>query len=83
MQKSLKNQIPMTAAGLKNNLVHEISSISNSDLLVRMMEMGVLPGKKISLLKKAPFNGPMAFIIDGNILALRVEEADLIHLKAE
>ncbi|MDO6437258.1 FeoA family protein [Cyclobacterium sp. 1_MG-2023] len=73
----------MTAAGLKNNSVHEISSIANSNLLVRMMEMGVLPGKKISLLKKAPFNGPMAFIIDGNILALRVEEADLIHLKAE
>ena len=47
-----------------------------------MMEMGVLPGKKISLLKKAPFNGPMAFIIDGNVLALRIEEANLIHLKA-
>jgi len=73
----------MTAAGLNNNTVHEIASITNSNLLVRMMEMGVLPGKKISLLKKAPFKGPMAFIIDGNILALRIEEADLIHLKAE
>lgn len=73
----------MTAAGLNNNTEHEISSIANSNLLVRMMEMGVLPGKKISLLKKAPFKGPMAFVIDGNILALRVEEADLIHLKAE
>ncbi|GEO20927.1 FeoA family protein [Cyclobacterium qasimii] len=73
----------MTAARLNNNTVHEIASITNSNLLVRMMEMGVLPGKKISLLKKAPFNGPMAFIIDGNILALRIEEADLIHLKAE
>ena len=72
----------MTAAGLNNNTIYEIDSIANSNLLVRMMEMGVLPGKKISLLKKAPFNGPMAFIIDGNVLALRREEADLIHLKA-
>jgi|TARA_R110002096_G_C14197858_1_gene688613 ferrous iron transport protein A len=72
----------MTAAGLNNNTIYEIDSIANSNLLVRMMEMGVLPGKKISLLKKAPFNGPMAFIIDGNVLALRIEEADLIHLKA-
>ncbi|AKP52604.1 FeoA family protein [Cyclobacterium amurskyense] len=72
----------MTAAGLNNNTIYEIDSIANSNLLVRMMEMGVLPGKKISLLKKAPFNGPMAFIIDGNVLALRIEEANLIHLKA-
>ena len=72
----------MTAAGLNNNTIYEIDSIANSNLLVSMMEMGVLPGKKISLLKKAPFNGPMAFIIDGNVLALRIEEADLIHLKA-
>ena len=69
----------MTAAGLNNNTIYEIDSIANSNLLVRM---GVLPGKKISLLKKAPFNGPMAFIIDGNVLALRIEEANLIHLKA-
>jgi ferrous iron transport protein A len=73
----------MTAAGLKNNSIHEIASISKSDLMVRMMEMGVLPGKKISLLKKAPFKGPMAFIIDGNIIAMRIEEADLIQLKVD
>lgn len=73
----------MTAAGLNNNSTHEITSISKSDLMVRMMEMGVLPGKKISLLRKAPFNGPMAFIIDGNIIAMRIEEADLIQLKVD
>jgi ferrous iron transport protein A len=73
----------MTAARLNNNSIHEIASISKSDLMVRMMEMGVLPGKKISLLKKAPFNGPMAFIIDGNIIAMRIEEADLIQLKVD
>jgi ferrous iron transport protein A len=73
----------MTAAGLNNNSTYEIVSISKSDLMVRMMEMGVLPGKKISLLKKAPFKGPMAFIIDGNIIAMRIEEADLIQLKAD
>jgi ferrous iron transport protein A len=73
----------MTAAGLNNNSIHEIVSISKSDLMVRMMEMGVLPGKKISLLKRAPFKGPMAFIIDGNIIAMRIEEADLIQLKVD
>ncbi|WP_162342960.1 FeoA family protein [Cyclobacterium salsum] len=71
----------MTAAKLKPRQTYEIDSLSVTPLLVRMMEMGILPGKKISLFKKAPFNGPMAFLIDGNIIALRIEEADLIQIK--
>lgn len=71
----------MTATGLKINQTYEIESISASPLMVRMMEMGVMPGKSISLLQKAPFKGPMAFLIEGNILALRIEEANLIQIK--
>lgn len=71
----------MTAAKLKPRQTYEIVSLSVTPLLVRMMEMGILPGKKISLFKKAPFSGPMAFLIDGNIIALRIEEADLIQIK--
>ncbi|MDN3689444.1 FeoA family protein [Cyclobacterium jeungdonense] len=71
----------MTAAKLKPRQTYEIVSLSVTPLLVRMMEMGILPGKKISLFKKAPFKGPMAFLIDGNIIALRIEEADLIQIK--
>ncbi|SEJ73176.1 ferrous iron transport protein A [Cyclobacterium xiamenense] len=73
--------IPMTAADLRTDLSYEIVSIANTPLLVRMMEMGILPGKQIRLFKKAPFKGPMAFLIDGNIIALRIEEAALIQLK--
>ncbi|WP_375583380.1 ferrous iron transport protein A [Cyclobacterium xiamenense] len=71
----------MTAANLSADLSYEIVSIANTPLRVRMMEMGILPGKQIRLFKKAPFNGPMAFLIDGNIIALRTEEAALIQLK--
>jgi len=73
--------IPITAASLSTDLPHEIVSIVNTPLLVRMMEMGILPGKQIRLFKKAPFKGPIAFLIDGNIIALRIEEASLIQLK--
>jgi ferrous iron transport protein A len=71
----------MTAANLSTDLLYEIVSIANTPLLVRMMEMGILPGKQIRLFKRAPFKGPMAFLIDGNIIALRIEEAALIQLK--
>lgn len=71
----------MTASKLNPRQTYEIVSLSVTPLLVRMMEMGILPGKKIRLFKKAPFDGPMAFLIDGNIIALRIEEADLIQIK--
>ncbi|SHN12723.1 ferrous iron transport protein A [Cyclobacterium lianum] len=71
----------MTAAGLDKEHTYEIAGITTSPLMVRMMEMGVMPGKTISLLRKAPFKGPMAFLIQGNVLALRIEEADLIQIK--
>ncbi len=72
---------PMNAAQLNDGKARTIDNITASPLYIRLMEMGILPGKNIQLFKKAPFNGPMAFVIDENIIALRIEEAELINLK--
>ncbi|MEX2514329.1 MAG: FeoA family protein [Cyclobacteriaceae bacterium] len=72
----------MTAAQLKDREVRIIESISSSPYIVRLLEMGVLPGKSIQLFKKAPLRGPLALLVDDHFIALREEEAELINLKA-
>ncbi|MCL6260946.1 ferrous iron transport protein A [Aquiflexum sp. TKW24L] len=72
----------MTAAQLSLQQSAIIESIGESDISINFLELGILPGKEIKLLKKAPFGGPMAFIIEENIVALRQQEAILINLKS-
>jgi ferrous iron transport protein A len=72
----------MTAAQLSLQQSATIESIQESDISINFLELGILPGKEIKLLKKAPFGGPMAFVIEENIIALRQQEAIMIILKS-
>ncbi|MCH6232892.1 FeoA family protein [Cognataquiflexum rubidum] len=72
----------MTAAELSLQQSSIIESIRESDISINFLELGILPGKEIKLLKKAPFGGPMAFLIEENIIALRQQEAIMINLKS-
>jgi len=72
----------MTAAELSLQQSATIESIQESDISINFLELGILPGKEIKLLKKAPFGGPMAFLIEENIIALRQQEAIMINLKS-
>lgn len=72
----------MTAAQLSLQQSATIDNIVESDISINFLELGILPGKEIKLLKKAPFGGPMAFLIEENIIALRQQEAIMINLKS-
>ena len=72
----------MTAANLTLQQSAFIDSIGDTDISINFLELGILPGKEIKLLKKAPFGGPMAFLVEDNIIALRQQEAILINLKS-
>lgn len=71
----------MTADQLKVGEIKTIQRICESPFSINFLEMGILPGKIIKLINKAPFHGPMAFLIGENIVALRRNEAVLIELK--
>lgn len=43
-----------------------------------MMEMGLVEGKLLRVLFRAPFGGPIAIDVDGYTLSLRKDEAELI-----
>lgn len=59
----------------------EITSIDNEAFLLKLMEMGCVPGEKITVQQKAPFKDPISIIVAGYLLSLRKEEADQIKIK--
>ena len=50
----------------------------NTDLNLhsRLVEMGILPGVEIRLIKKAPFKGPIQFKIRGYSVSMRFRDAE-------
>lgn len=66
--------IPVTHAAI-------IQEILDSPLKINLMELGFMPGKRITLHYSAPMGGPMAFKLDETILALRKNEASLIEVQ--
>ena len=46
----------------------------------RLLEMGVIPGVTVSVVKKAPFGDPIEVRVRGYSLAMRRSEADAIEV---
>ena len=57
-----------------------IRQLKPSPITVKLMEMGVLPGKTVLFNFKAPLGDPIAVQIAGYQLALRIEEAELVEV---
>lgn len=49
----------------------------------RLFDMGVTPGAKVTLRKKAPFGDPIEVTIRGYELSLRKAEAMLVNIEVE
>jgi len=46
----------------------------------RLMELGLLPGEPIELIGRAPFGDPLAVLIRGTRIALRVRDARRVQI---
>lgn len=46
----------------------------------RILEMGFIPGEKISIVRRAPLRDPLELKLKNYHLALRVSEAEKIHV---
>jgi Fe2+ transport system protein FeoA len=47
----------------------------------RLLDMGVVPGSEIEVLRIAPLGGPMEVVVRGYNLSLRMEEAAQVYLE--
>ena len=52
----------------------------NNQITRRLMEMGVVPGAVISVVRAAPFGDPLEIRVRGYHLAMRKSEADQIEV---
>ncbi|HEV7701033.1 MAG TPA: ferrous iron transport protein A [Pyrinomonadaceae bacterium] len=57
-----------------------VSILGNGRTTQRLMEMGVIPGIGIEIIKTAPFGDPMEVRLRGYSLAMRRSEADAIEV---
>jgi len=52
----------------------------NNAIIKRLMEMGVVPGVSVRVIKSAPFGDPLEIRVLGYHLAMRKSEADAIEV---
>lgn len=56
------------------------SFMSGSPALTRLRELGVLPGTRVTLVRRAPLGDPIEIRIRGGLLSLRSAEASSIEV---
>lgn len=69
-----------TIANLQIGGTGIIEEVSLDIIPLNLLEMGCLPGKKVTLLQIAPLNDPMYIKVNGSYLAIRKEMAKKIKI---
>lgn len=71
----------MTLADLEKGQTRTVLSVRGEDAITRrLMEMGVIPGVSVRMVKAAPFGDPVEINVRGYSLALRRREAETVEL---
>jgi Fe2+ transport system protein FeoA len=66
---------------LKTGEVATITSFEDNELLLKLMEMGCVPGETIRIEQIAPLGDPISVSVSGYHLSLRINEAENIIVK--
>jgi ferrous iron transport protein A len=75
--KSSLAQLPIGGEGMV------LAVEGNNPISKRLMEMGIVPGVAVKVIKTAPFGCPMEVRVRGYHLALRRSEAETIEVKSK
>jgi len=70
----------LTIAQLQRGQKGIIKEFSISNVPLKLLEMGCLPGNEVELVQTAPFRDPLYLNINGCHLAIRKETALLIEI---
>ena len=66
----------MTLDALENGRPAKVSAVELRDaVILRLMEMGLVPGASVSVKKRAPFGGPLELQVGDYLLSIRISEA--------
>ena len=71
----------MTLTNLPPGQDARVTAINGKNAVTRrLMEMGVIPGVSVQMIKTAPFGDPIEIRVRGYSLAMRKNEADSIEV---
>jgi DtxR family Mn-dependent transcriptional regulator len=85
-----RREVPLTA--LRNEETGTVTSIKSGrgrgrgrgwGFEKRLMDMGLTPGTKVTVVKSAPFHGPLEILVRGSRLALGRGMAERIFVERE
>jgi ferrous iron transport protein A len=71
----------MKLSDLKPGQEAIISEFDSNEILIKLMEMGCVPGERIYLEQVAPLGDPISIKISGYSLSLRLNEAEHIRVQ--
>lgn len=71
----------MTVLELNKGQFAVITKLKSSDLKLKLIEMGFYKGNIVEFLFKAPFGDPIALSVNGYVISLRKEEAELVEVE--
>ena len=71
----------MKLSQLKPGQKASISHFENNDILLKLMEMGCVPGEKLVVEQIAPLGDPISINVAGYSLSLRLNEAENIMVE--
>ena len=71
----------MKLSDLRQGQQATIVDFSKTDIAIKLMEMGLVPGEVIHIEKFAPFGDPISIAVAGYCLSLRLNEAE--HITVE
>lgn len=74
----LNMQQKLSALGVGQKGV--ILAIEDEELVLKLMEMGFLPGEEVVVEQIAPLGDPISVMVAGYQVSLRISEADAIVL---
>lgn len=66
---------------IKKGTEVRIVGIEDSPIKPKLLEMGLVTGKEITVLFKAPLGDPMAIDVHGYVLSLRLDEASFVKVE--
>ncbi|MDQ3051422.1 MAG: ferrous iron transport protein A [Bacteroidota bacterium] len=53
-----------------------VESFNDENMKLKLMEMGCLPGEKITVDRFAPFGDPIAIVVGDATISIRMDEAE-------
>ena len=77
----MDDEIILKLSQLKPGEHGTICEFRDSDIFIKLMEMGCVPGENIVLEQIAPMGDPVSVTVAGYRLSLRLNEAENIFVK--